>query len=291
MDTILDQIQDLPPFAQHLLQSSIPVALDILRLSIWFFLLMAVFVPLERLFPVRRQKVFRRFFLADAGYYLINGILPKALLVLPMAVIALGLHHVVPGVLQSGAARLPVWARLAAALVLQDFGYYWGHRWMHEIPLLWRFHSIHHNAEEIDWLVNTHVHPLDIFFATLCSLVPMYALGFGQPMVGNQMDVVPLLAVILGRLWGFFIHANLCWRFGWLSVLISTPAFHHWHHTNDEHVDKNYASMLPVLDILFGSWYMPAGQWPPSYGIKTPVAPGLGGQLLQPFLPAREKAQ
>jgi sterol desaturase/sphingolipid hydroxylase (fatty acid hydroxylase superfamily) len=90
-------------------------------------------------------------------------------------------------------------------------------------------------------------------------------------------------------MWGFFIHANLRWRFGWLSLLVATPAFHHWHHTNDEHVDKNYASMLPIMDILFGSWYMPREQWPPVYGIKTPMPPGLLAQTVHPFLPQEEK--
>jgi sterol desaturase/sphingolipid hydroxylase (fatty acid hydroxylase superfamily) len=91
----------------------------------------------------------------------------------------------------------------------------------------------------------------------------------------------------VATLWGFFIHANLRWRFGWLEWLISTPGFHHWHHTNDEHVNKNFASMLPCMDKLFGTWYMP-GKWPTKYGTDTPVAPGLPVQLLQPFLPDRK---
>jgi len=102
-------------------------------------------------------------------------------------------------------------------------------------------------------------------------------------------DLIPLFILLVGSMWGFFIHANLRWRFGWLSVLISTPAFHHWHHTNDEHIDKNYASMLPIMDILFGSWYMPSRKWPPKYGIDAPTPPGLMGQLVQPFLPREKK--
>ena len=95
---------------------------------------------------------------------------------------------------------------------------------------------------------------------------------------------MPLLIMLVGTLWGFFIHANLRWRFGWLEWLISTPGFHHWHHTNDEHINRNYASMLPWMDKLFGTWYMPKNQWPAKYGIDTPTARGLMGQLLQPFL-------
>jgi sterol desaturase/sphingolipid hydroxylase (fatty acid hydroxylase superfamily) len=265
-------------------------ATDVFRLVIWLVLLMVVFVPLERLFPVHPQKVFRRSFRVDLGYYFLNGLLPKMLLAVPAAFIAWSVHHVVPDQLHSWVDGMSLWTRLGAALVAGEFGFYWGHRCTHEIPLLWRFHSIHHSAEEIDWLVSTRGHPIDIAFVRVCGLVPMYALGLAQPVAGRKLDIVPLLVLLAGTAWGFFIHGNLRWRFGWLAFLISTPAFHHWHHTNDEHVDRNYASMLPFLDKLFGTWYMPKKQWPPKYGINGPMAPGLSAQLLQPFLPQLEKA-
>jgi sterol desaturase/sphingolipid hydroxylase (fatty acid hydroxylase superfamily) len=273
MDT-LRQLQD------HLL----PLATDVLRLGVWLLLLMVIFVPLERLFAVHPQKVFRKSFPADVGYYFLSSLLPKMLLIVPVACIAWGLHYVVPRGLQSWVAGLSLSARVAAALIAGEFGFYWGHRWTHKIPWLWRFHAIHHSAEEIDWLVNTRAHPFDIVFVRLCGLVPMYALGLAQPMRGQTVDLVPLLIMLVATLWGFFVHANLRWRLGWLGLLISTPAFHHWHHTNDEHIDKNFASMLPFLDQLFGTWYMPKKQWPAKYGINAPVAPGLPAQLLQPLL-------
>jgi sterol desaturase/sphingolipid hydroxylase (fatty acid hydroxylase superfamily) len=143
----------------------------------------------------------------------------------------------------------------------------------------------------MDWLVNTHAHPIDVVIGRMGGFIPLYALGLAQPMAGQSIDAVPYLFMTIGMLWGFLIHANLRWRFGWLSLLISTPAFHHWHHTNDEHIDKNYASMLPVMDLLFGSWYMPSRQWPPRYGIISPMADGLVGQMLQPFLPAEKQVE
>ncbi|MGA3186892.1 MAG: sterol desaturase family protein [Bryobacteraceae bacterium] len=248
-------------------------------------LIVVIFVPLERLFGVRPQKIFRKSFLLDLGYYFINSLFPKMLLVIPMAFIAWALHYFVPQSVHSWASGLSLWTRAAAALVVGEVGFYWGHRWTHEIPLLWRFHAVHHSPEEIDWLVNTHAHPVDIVFVRLCGFVPMYALGLAQPMRGQTLDVVPLLVMLVGTLWGFFIHSNVRWRFGWLSFLISTPAFHHWHHTNDENINKNYASMLPFMDKLFGTWYLPKKQWPSKYGTDTPMAPSLTGQLLQPFEP------
>jgi sterol desaturase/sphingolipid hydroxylase (fatty acid hydroxylase superfamily) len=268
------------------LQQYLPgFALDVLRLCIWLTVLIVVFVPLERLYALHRQKLFRKAFVTDLEYYFLNSLLPKLLLILPMTLIAWAVHQVHPSGMYLWVAGVPLWTRLAAAMVVGEVGFYWGHRWMHEVPRLWRFHEIHHSAEEMDWLVNTRAHPVDIVFTRLCGFIPMYLLGLAQPM-GNRLDLVPLLVTLAGTLWGFFIHANLRWRFGWLEWLVSTPAFHHWHHTNDGPgvINKNYAPMLPWVDRCFGTYHLPRRQWPVKCGIDVPIAPNLAGQLFQPFV-------
>jgi sterol desaturase/sphingolipid hydroxylase (fatty acid hydroxylase superfamily) len=67
--------------------------------------------------------------------------------------------------------------------------------------------------------------------------------------------------------WAFLIHANVKWRFGPLEHILSSPRFHHWHHSRDDHPNHNFASMLPFYDRLFGTHHLPSGAWPPSYGI------------------------
>lgn len=274
METLRQLQQHLPPFT-----------LDVFKLCIWLLLLIVVFVPMERLCGLHVQKVFRRGFITDLGYYFLNGLLPKLLLAVPLSIVAMALHYLGPSGWYERVADLPLGVRFAAALIIGELGSYWGHRWMHEIPALWRFHAIHHSAEDMDWLVNTRAHPLDMVFTRLCGLIPVYVMGLAQP-TGNTVDWVPFLYALVGTVWSFVIHANVRWRFGRLEWCVSTPAFHHWHHTKDgpEYINKNYAAIFPWVDKLFGTFYLPKKQWPTKYGIDTPMAPGLAGQLLQPFL-------
>lgn len=264
------------------------LALEIVRLSAWLALLMVIFAPLEKRFALRKtQPFFRRAFGADVAFYYLSSLLPKLVLLMPLSFFAGLAHQAMSAGLYEWVAALPVWTRLLAALLVGEIGAYWGHRWSHQFPLLWRFHAIHHGAEDMDWLINTRAHPVDMVFTRLCGLVPMYLLGLAQPMA-NQLDIVPVLVTVIGTIWGFFIHANLNWRFGRLEWLIATPAFHHWHHTNDGAAvaNQNYAAVLPWIDRCFGTFYLPKEKWPERYGTDTPPSPTVAGQLLQPFLPA-----
>jgi sterol desaturase/sphingolipid hydroxylase (fatty acid hydroxylase superfamily) len=261
-----------------------PFVLEVLRLCIWFVVLLVIFVPLERLGSLHPQKIFRKAIFTDLAYYFLSSLTPKFLLIPATAVLAWALHSLVPNGLHESAAAMPLGARFAAAFFVGEVGSYWGHRWSHEIPFLWRFHAIHHSAEQMDWMVNTRAHPVDLVFTRLCGFVPMYILGLALP-AANTLDVVPLLVILTGTVWGFFIHANLRWRLGPLGWLISTPAFHHWHHTYQAPLNKNYAAMLPVLDRVFGTHHMPEAQWPRSYGTETVVGSSIAEQLLDPLLP------
>jgi sterol desaturase/sphingolipid hydroxylase (fatty acid hydroxylase superfamily) len=257
---------------------------DFLHVCAWLLLLAVIFIPLERLWAVQPQKVFRRAVWTDLGYYFVNSLLLSTLLIVPLAAIAWAAHAVVPAPLLRLGSGLPFGARLVLGIVVGEFGYYWMHRWMHEVPFLWRFHAVHHSAEQIDWLVSTRAHPVDLVLGRLSGYVPMYVVGLANP-IQSVLDPVSLGVVLVGTIWGFFIHANVRWRLGPLGWLVSTPAFHHWHHTNDEHANHNFSTMLPWVDRIFGTHYMPRNQWPPGYGIDDKLPDGIGDQLLYPLLP------
>ena len=82
-----------------------------------------------------------------------------------------------------------------------------------------------------------------------------------------------------------FLHANVPWGFGLLGRLVASPKFHRWHHTSeDEGLDKNFAGLLPIFDVLFGTYYTPKGRLPQTFGLKNEEVPeGFWRQLVYPF--------
>ncbi|MGD0816499.1 MAG: sterol desaturase family protein [Verrucomicrobiota bacterium] len=256
-------------------------AVDVVRMTLWLVLLVCIFVPLERLFALHPAKIWRKQVGVDLGWYFINSIFTAAILALPLVLLARALRGLDPGGLYSAVAVWPIWLKLPVALLVNDFGAYWAHRAFHAYPLLWRFHAVHHSAEHLDWLVNVRMHPFDAVFTRLCGLAPVYLLGLAQT-TGARLDPLVAVVTILGTIWAYFIHANIRWRLGPLEWLISSPAFHHWHHTNDEHRDRNFAAIFPLFDRIFGTAWLPK-HWPPVYGTDTKVSPTLVGQLLDPL--------
>jgi sterol desaturase/sphingolipid hydroxylase (fatty acid hydroxylase superfamily) len=257
--------------------------IEIFRLSASLAILVAIFVPLERLFAAHSQKVLRKEIWTDLGYYFLNGLLLTLLLSVPIGLAAWALHRVVPAGLLETVAAWPLWGRVLATLVASEVGYYWGHRLSHTIPFLWRFHAIHHSAEQMDFLVASRAHPLDLVFSRFCALVPIYVLGLAVP-ANLKSSQLPILVTLVTFAWGYFIHANLRWRLGPLEWLISTPGFHHWHHTRSGPIDRNFASTLPWLDWLFGTHYLP-NELPAEYGIKARMPDSLTEQLAYPLFP------
>jgi sterol desaturase/sphingolipid hydroxylase (fatty acid hydroxylase superfamily) len=80
------------------------------------------------------------------------------------------------------------------------------------------------------------------------------------------------------------LHSNLRINFGPLRWLLSSPELHHWHHCSDREArDKNFASQLPLLDVLFGTFHMPRGLMPSKYGLEQPIPASYPAQLLHPF--------
>jgi sterol desaturase/sphingolipid hydroxylase (fatty acid hydroxylase superfamily) len=255
-----------------------------LGLGSWLVAVGILFGVLERWRPIKPQPFLRDSMLQDVGYYFLGGLLPPFLTVIAVAGVAWFTSGFIPAGFYGWVGSLPLWLRVAALVVIGDLAFYWAHRWSHEVQWLWHFHAIHHSPTELDWLVNTRAHPLDLVFARVVSAIPILVLGLRQP--GGDIESVIALYVAVTTVWAFFVHTNLKWRLGWLEQVIVTPAFHHWHHADDApgSLNKNYASLFPWLDRLFGTHHLPADSLPPSYGANRELPPSLAGQLISPFV-------
>jgi sterol desaturase/sphingolipid hydroxylase (fatty acid hydroxylase superfamily) len=240
--------------------------------AIGITVLFIVFVPLERLFALRPQKVFRRGLLTDLTHLLVNNLFVTAGAIVLVVVAA------VPFIWIRSfgfAGSLPVGVAVALAGVISLVGNYWGHRLTHQVPFLWRFHSVHHSIEDMDWLASARLHPLDHAFSHVVSVAPLFLLGYDRDVFGGVLVFFTLLAL--------FQHANVRLRFPVVRWVINTPEWHHWHHACDEGaIDTNFG--VPVIDKLFGTAYLPRDRRPSGFGIPDPVpATGYLRQLAYPF--------
>ncbi len=238
--------------------------------------LAVIFVPLERLFALHPRRVLRHGWRTDVVHYLVNGAALRIGLLVSVVVFGGVLRVFVPAPLRDAVAASPGWVQLTAGLAIAMIGAYAGHRAAHEVPLLWRFHRVHHSIREMDWLAANHLHPLDETFIRSVAVLPLYALGFGRVSLGAFVIVITLQAI--------FIHANVRANFGPLRWVIGTPQFHHWHHAREPQAyNSNYAGELPFLDALFGTLYFPADRWPAQYGVDDTEPDGYLRQLAWPF--------
>jgi lathosterol oxidase len=248
----------------------------------WFllnlFLLALLFVPLERLLPRwPEQSVFRLGWSTDGLHFFTSHVLVQALsllMLLPAVTLARVLDPHGPAALIRG---LPLALQFLLAIVIADLAQYAVHRTFHQVPLLFRFHAIHHSSRALDWLAGSRLHLLDAVVTRALVLVPLHLAGLAEPALYAYLVFVSFHAV--------FIHANIGVSFGVLERLLVTPRFHHWHHASAAQArNRNFAVHLPWLDRLFGSAYLPGDAWPQQYGLAgDPVPEHYLGQLVYPF--------
>jgi sterol desaturase/sphingolipid hydroxylase (fatty acid hydroxylase superfamily) len=173
-------------------------------------------------------------------------------------------------------ADLPLWLQAAIFLVGSDVIMYWSHRIFHR-PTMWKYHAVHHSSTDLDWISAARFHPVNIALGSVAADVILLLAG-----------ISPNALVILGPFTiahSAFVHANLNWSLGPLRYVIASPVFHRWHHTSaDEGGEKNFASTFPVLDLIFGTFYLPKETLPASYGVADQAYPGdFGAQMIHPF--------
>lgn len=172
----------------------------------------------------------------------------------------------------------PMFFQVAFAVVIAEFMCYWSHRTAHEIPVLWRFHAVHHSVTRL-WFVNTgRFHFMDSLYRVLMGMIPLALLG-------APMEVLQWLSAVTAFI-GMLTHCNVEMRFGWISYVFNTPGLHRWHHSRDiREGNKNYGENVVIWDMLFGTYINPQDRRPPAdIGIGEFMPAKFTHQLLWPFL-------
>lgn len=136
-----------------------------------------------------------------------------------------------------------------AAFFVVGIAGYWAHRLQHQIPILWRFHSVHHSIPHMDAL-NDVSHPFDIIGERVAIVILSVLIGF-------EYEAFALL-IALQSVRSRMIHSRAPINFGPIGWLIVDNRFHLSHHSlRPKYYDRNYGNTITLYDRMFGTYVAP----------------------------------
>ena len=198
--------------------------------------------------PLRKleQKALRRFF--TNAIVSAPAVIAMRLALIPALMVAaayaeqskFGLLHLVD---------LPMPLQFVSGFVFLDYLLYVWHILSHKVPLLWRFHNVHHTDRDLTVSTGIRFH----FGEMLLSGAFRTA---GVLLIGVAPSVILIYEVVF-EMWVAFQHSN--WRLPlWLErgliLLFVTPRMHGIHHSNIQaETNSNFSNFLNVWDRIHGT--------------------------------------
>jgi len=236
---------------------------------------------LERVLPYRPDwNRARGDLLADALYLPTTGLV-AALMRPAVATVGVGVASWVSARFGVGLwpHDWPLALQLPLSWVVVELFAYWPHRWLHEVPWLWRFHATHHSPERLYWLNATRAHPLEHVFRSCFNMLPLALAGASAELLALQ--------AITDAVVGLFQHANVDIHLGPLNYVFSAAPVHRWHHSRARaEADHNYGDNFIFWDLVFGTYYRPREREVDALGIAG-LAAFPRGYLAQLAAPLR----
>ena len=153
--------------------------------------------------------------------------------------------------------------------VAYDFGRFVAHCLLHEVPVLWEFHKVHHSAEVLTPMTAFRAHPVDllvmawggIFFSGLVTW------AFNH-VSSSPIDLFTFLGLNV-LLWlsntvGNLRHTRVWITYGpRLGKWLISPAHHQLHHSCEpHHMGCNRGFDIALWDRLYGTLVVPTGAEP-----------------------------
>ncbi len=143
----------------------------------------------------------------------------------------------------------PEWARTVGAILFLDYTLYVWHRLTHRVPLLWRFHQVHHIDREMDASTALRFHFGEITLSGAFRAAQVWVIG-PTPASYAVWQTFLFLCIL-------FHHANIRLPLTWerrVAAILVTPRLHGIHHSIvPEEVNSNWSSGLTVWDWLHGT--------------------------------------
>jgi sterol desaturase/sphingolipid hydroxylase (fatty acid hydroxylase superfamily) len=151
-------------------------------------------------------------------------------------------------------------------VLLEDFLYYWLHRFDHEVRLFWAIHVTHHSSDHLNFTVGFRSSVFQPLYRFI-YFIPLALLGF------KPLDIILIYSAT--QIWGIFVHTELIKKMGWLEYIFVTPSHHRVHHaSNPKYLDRNMGMFLIIWDKLFGTFQpeLPSTEYQPmKYGLTKPL--------------------
>jgi len=250
-------------------------------------LALALLALAEACAPLRRRVRPRGERLAVNAVVALGAALAVRLALVPVGV-------VVAAVAERGGFGLLHWLAAPAALawpaglLLLDYTMYVWHRLNHRVPLLWRFHLVHHTDLDLDVWTALRFHAGELLLSCGWRAVQVAAIGPSVALV-LVFEVVFETATV-------FHHSN--WRLPpaldrALTAVVVTPRMHGIHHsTLEAETNSNWSVMTswwdrlhrtlrldrPAETLVIGlpAYREPLGDRPAGAAVPAP-APGVAG--------------
>jgi sterol desaturase/sphingolipid hydroxylase (fatty acid hydroxylase superfamily) len=177
-----------------------------------------------------------------------------------------------------------LWAEIPLALLAGSLASYLVHRLGHTNPWLWRMHGVHHVPEKVNVGNNGVNNVFDVVLAQAAVQLTLAVLGFSA----TSVFVVGVFVIAQG----YFVHANIDVRLGWLNQILAGPEQHRLHRSTDLAEAGHFGSDLSIWDRVFGSYTWRPGRRPVAVGLHDPASfPSTSAVLASLLHPWRRPAR
>ncbi len=147
------------------------------------------------------------------------------------------------------------------AFILDDFAYYWIHRFGHRMRWMWAAHVVHHSSQHYN--LSTALRQ-----TWTGAITPGIFFKWPIFLIGIEPSIVFFCAG-LNLVYQFWIHTEAINRMPkWFEYIMNTPSHHRVHHANNpRYLDSNYAGVFIIWDKIFGTYVPEVNEEPCNYGL------------------------